>query len=288
MHYQIDPDGKLDASHQVVLNQLTFGERVDSPTATKLPVLLAVSLLKDRNGVIDINLPVSGTLNDPQFSVGPIIWKVILNLLAKAITAPFSLLSGGGGPDISAVAFQPGTTRPTESGGAALDKVAKALEDRPALKMTVTGEADPDAEHEAYQRAVVEQRLLQQQRRELLRASGAASAPEATAAPSGEERARLVKEVYREADLPDKPRNMIGMQSDIPTAEMEAMLSKNVKVSPEAMRELALQRGLAVRDALVAKGLASERVFLGDPKLRAGDTADATWAPQVKLTLDTR
>ena len=73
VHYKIDPDGKLDANHQVILNQLTFGERVESPTATKLPVLFAVSLLKDRNGVIDIDLPVSGTLNDPQFSVGPMI-----------------------------------------------------------------------------------------------------------------------------------------------------------------------------------------------------------------------
>ena len=66
-----------------MLNQLTFGERVDSPSATKLPVLLAVALLKDRNGVIDINLPVSGTLDDPQFSLGPIIWQVIGNLIAR-------------------------------------------------------------------------------------------------------------------------------------------------------------------------------------------------------------
>ena len=78
--YRIDADGKLDAKNQVVLNQLTFGERVESPSATQLPVLLAVALLKDRNGVIDINLPVSGTVSDPQFSVGAIIWKVIVNL----------------------------------------------------------------------------------------------------------------------------------------------------------------------------------------------------------------
>ena len=293
VRYQIDPQGKLEASHQVVLNQLTFGERVESPSATKLPVLLAVALLKDRHGVIDVNLPVSGTLEDPQFSLGPIIWQVIVNLIAKAATAPFALLAGGGGPDLSSVAFVPGTARPADSGAVVIDKVAKALADRPALKMTVVGEADLDAEREAYQRATVEQRLQQEQRREQLRASGAASAAgagEPVPALSGADRARLVKVVYRETDLPDKPRNLIGLKADIPPDEMEALLRANVRAGPEAMRELALQRGLAVRDALLAKGLPGERLFVGDPKVRAGGARadDPAWAPQVKLTLDTR
>jgi len=288
VHYKIDPDGRLEASHQLILNQLTFGEHVDSPSATKLPVRLAIALLKDRNGVIDINLPVSGTVSDPQFSLGPIIWKVILNLLAKAITAPFSLFAGGGGPDLSVVAFQAGTSLPTDAGSAAIDKVAKALDDRPTLKMTVVGEADPVAEHEAFQRAAVEQRLQQQLHREQLQEAPAASAPAAAEALSEAERSRLLKEVYRQTDLPDKPRNMIGMKSDIPAAEMEALLSKSVSVTPEAMRELALRRGLAVRDALIAKGLASDRLFLGDPKVRTGGTDGAPWTPQVKLTLDTK
>ena len=288
VHYKIEADGKLEASHQLVLNQLTFGDRVESTSATKLPVRFVVSLLKDRNGVIDINLPVSGTLNDPQFSLGPLIWKVVLNLFAKALTAPFSLLAGGGGADLSVVAFQPGTSAPTEAGSAAIDKVAKSLADRDALKMTVTGEADADAERDAYRQARLEQRLLQEQRREQLRASGAASAPEAQSALAVADRSRLLKEVYQQTDLPDKPRNLIGMKADIPPAEMEALLLKHVDVSPEAMRELALKRGLAVRDTLIAKGLAGERLFLGDPKLRVSAPGDPTWTPQVKLTLDSK
>lgn len=328
VHYRIDPDGKLDASHQLILNQLTFGDRVESPDATKLPVRFVVSLLKDKNGVIDLNLPVSGTIDDPQFSLGPLIWKVIVNLIGKIISAPFSAFGGGGGPDLSVVPFQPGTGRPTESGLAAIDKVAKALTDRPSLTMTVTGEADVDAEREAYQRATLEQRLLQEQRREQLRtlgppsgaapgsASGAASAPDAAPTVLAEpDRARLVKALYRQTDLPDKPRNVIGLKADIPTAEMEALLRAHVPAGPEAMRELALQRGLYVRDALVARGLASDRLFLGDPKLRVGaagamsaagsasaagvagagpaasaanSPADAAWTPHVRLTLDAK
>ena len=288
VHYRIEPDGKLDASHQVILNQLTFGERVESPTATKLPVLLAVALLKDKDGVIDINLPVGGTVSDPQFSVGAIIWKVIVNLLTKAVTAPFTLLAGGGGHDISVVEFEPGTSLPTPSGATTIDKVAKALADRPALKMTVTGQADPETEREAYQRAVVEQRLLLEQRREQLRTSGKAAQADAAQTIAGADRPRLVKAVYQQTELPDKPRNAIGLKADIAPAEMEALLRKHVQVSPEAMRELALQRGLAVRDALAATGLASERLFLGVPKLRGGDANEAAWSPQVKLDLSTK
>ncbi len=92
--YKIDADGKLDVKNEVALNQLTFGDKIESKDATKLPVLLAVTLLKDRNGVIDINLPVSGSRDDPKFSVGAIIINVIVNLLTKAFTAPFALLAG--------------------------------------------------------------------------------------------------------------------------------------------------------------------------------------------------
>ena len=288
--YVITPDGKLEAKNQVILNQLTFGERIDSPSATQLPVLLAVALLKDRHGVIDINLPVSGSLNDPQFSVGGIIFKVIINLITKALTAPFSLLFGGGGEDLSEVAFRLGVPAVTESGAAALDKVAQALIDRPSLKMTVTGASDPAGEREAYIQAALDARLLQEKKKEQARAGAPAVAASAAAGAvtetvSGAERERLLKAVYRQTDLPDKPRNLIGLAKDIPATEMEALLKARIVVTDEAMRELALQRGLAVRDALIAKGLPSERLFIASPKLRPpGDQAEA-WIPSAKLSL---
>lgn len=98
VQYQIK-DRALQASNRVVLNQLTFGDKTDSPDAVKLPVLLAVALLKDSRGNIDINLPISGSLDDPQFSVGGIIVRVLVNLVVKAVTSPFTLLASafGGG-----------------------------------------------------------------------------------------------------------------------------------------------------------------------------------------------
>jgi Domain of Unknown Function (DUF748) len=283
--YKIDPDGKLDAKNQVVLNQLTFGDKVESPDATKLPVLLAVALLKDRNGVIDINLPISGSINDPQFSVFGLVLKVIGNLLVKALTAPFALLAGGGSEDLSFVAFETGTNVFNDAGKATIDKVAKALTDRPALKMTVTGAADPASEREAIQRAALRARIVAEQRRDALRAGAAADAPLPALTPP--QRETLLKRIYDDTKLPDKPRNVIGLAKSIPAAEMEALLLRSTVVSTDSARELALQRGLAVRDALIAKGLPSERLFLAAPKLRASGEEDAAWSPRVQLALST-
>jgi hypothetical protein len=283
--YKIDADGKLDAKNQVVLNQLTFGDKVESKDAIKLPVLLAVALLKDRNGVIDVNLPVSGSINDPKFSIGGIIFKVIINLLTKAITAPFALFSGGGGDDLSLIEFQPGTAVMAPASTSAIDKVAKALNDRPSLKMTVTGAADPVSERGAYEHAAVEARLLAERQREALRSGSPSAAASEPAVLSAEEHARLLKQVYKDTDIPNKPRNVIGLAKDIPESEMEALLMTRITVSPEAVRDLALQRGIAVRDALIAKGLPSERLFLAAPKLRASGEDDAAWTPRVQLSL---
>lgn len=291
LNYRIQADGKLEASNQVILNQLTFGERVDSPDATKLPVLLAVALLKDSNGVIDVRLPVSGSVNDPQFSVSGIVFKLILNLLGKALTSPFSLLMGGGGPDLSYAEFVPGSAVLSEQGQATLSKVAKALQDRPGLNMTVTGAADPQSERDAIQAADLEQRLLAERRRELQRAQTAAGAAaaqqELSLTPA--DRERLLRVLYKSSDIPGRPRNLVGLLKDLPLPETEAMLKARHRVTPESARALALARGVAVRDALIASGLPNARMFLAAPKLRAAaeeDEAEANWTPRVVLSLE--
>ena len=146
VNYRVQPDGQLTAKNKLVLNQLSFGEKVEG-SAARLPVKLAVALLADRNGVIDLDLPISGSLNDPQFSLWPIIGKVIVNLIAKAVTAPFSPLARelGGGDELGSVAFAPGSAQLSPEARAGLDKVATALTDRPALRLTVIGASNVDA-----------------------------------------------------------------------------------------------------------------------------------------------
>ena len=133
--------------------------------------------------------------------------------------------------------------------------------------------------------------MFAEQRRESLRAGAPAAPASGASAPptlSGDERLRLLKQVYKDTDIPNKPRNPIGFAKDIPPAEMEALLKTRTPVTDDAIRELALQRGLAVRDALIAKGLPSERLFLASPKLRAAAEDTGTWTPRVQLSLSSR
>jgi len=295
--YQVQPDGQLTASNNLVLNQLSFGDPVEGAPQS-LPVRLAVALLADRHGVIDINLPISGSLNDPQFRLGSIIFKVIGNLIAKAVTSPFSLLAsafGGGGDELGKVSFAPGSAALTAPARQALDKVAQALNDRPALKMTVIGEASLEAEREGYKRERL-QTLVQAEKRRRLVADGGAraasgtngassdAAGETAIVVSAEEYPALLKAVYQRADMP-KPRNLIGLAKDIPQGEMEALLLANIPVSEEQMRELALQRGVAVRDYLASQKLPVDRLFLGAAKSVA---SEAAWHPRAELSLTTR
>ena len=301
--YLVKPDGQLEASNNIILNQLTFGEKVEG-AENSLPVKLAVALLSDRNGVIDINLPVSGSLNDPQFRLGPIIFKVIVNLIVKAITAPFSLLAsafGGGGNELSMVGFDPGSSLLSAQATAGLDKVAKALADRPALKLTVVGTARLEVEREAYKRARLDAMMAAEKRRVAVAAGSNANAG-ATVTVSAAERTALLKEVYKRADI-TKPRNLVGMAKDIPQADMEALLLASIKVNDEVMHELAVQRGVAVKDYLATKQLPPERLFMGAVKSGnvgpnekavadtkgdgAKDTPEATWTPRAELNLAT-
>ena len=138
LHYKVD-GRKLDAQHHITFDQLEFGEKTESKDAVSLPVKLAVALLKDRDGVIDLDLPVTGSLDDPKFRLGPIIWKVFINILEKAVTAPFALLGSlfGGGPDLQFVDFQPGVADLDPAASAKAQSIVKALNARPQLKIEI-------------------------------------------------------------------------------------------------------------------------------------------------------
>ncbi|MGQ2921657.1 MAG: DUF748 domain-containing protein [Hydrogenophaga sp.] len=282
--YKIEPDGQLTASNQIILNQLNFGDRVAGSEAPNLPVKLAVALLADRNGVIDINLPVSGSLNDPQFKLAPLIFRLIFNLIGKAITSPFSLVAsafGGGGEEMSQIAFDPGSRVLDDEGKKRLDAVAKALSDRPGLQVTVVGHGDLDAERAGYQRAKLDERVLAEKRRALAR-EGAPISDALTVSPA--EYPALLKEVYRRAEIP-KPRNAVGIARDLPQAEMEALLLASIPVTDDAIRELAVARGVVVKEYLAARQLPEDRLFQGAPQLVS---RGEKWRPQAELKLAPR
>ncbi|MEO6034465.1 MAG: DUF748 domain-containing protein, partial [Verrucomicrobiota bacterium] len=143
LHYDVQ-GGNLKAQNKIEIDQLTLGAKNNSPDATKLPVKLAIALLKDRKGKIELDVPLSGRLDDPKFNVGSLIWQVVMNILAKAATSPFALLGAmfGGGEEMTFVQFAPGSAEVPEAEAQKLDKLAKALYDRPALSLEIQGSAD--------------------------------------------------------------------------------------------------------------------------------------------------
>ncbi|MCP4637595.1 MAG: DUF748 domain-containing protein, partial [Methyloversatilis sp.] len=265
--YKIDKD-QLTAQNNVILDQLTFGSPVDSPDAIKAPVLLAVSLLKDRNGVIDINLPISGSLSDPQFSIGGIVVKVIVNLIVKAVTSPFALLGSlfGSDADLDHVAFEPGRAVLNDEARGKLDTLGKALTDRPALKLEVTGRTDRATDIEGYRRALLDQKV-----RAAKAARAKTSVEGVTVSP--DEYPELLKAVYKASDFP-KPRNVVGMAKDLPVPEMEKLILTNTEVSEEDLRLLGLARAQAVKDYLSRNAKIDDaRLFVLAPRAGEADRA---------------
>src|SRR5271168_1054587 len=159
VHYLLD-QGKLTADNHIFIDQLTFGDHVNSPDATNLPIRLAVSLLKNSKGQIDVRIPISGSLSDPQFSIGSIILGAFMNLIVKAATAPFSLIAaafGGSGSgaqqDLGYIEFKPGYSTLTPDSQQKLDTVAKALAERTGLKLNISGRVDPKFDTDGFREA---------------------------------------------------------------------------------------------------------------------------------------
>ena len=142
-------DYRMTGDNQIVIDNLVLGERVDNPAAANLPLDLALALLKDSSGRIDIGLPVSGDLNDPRFSFGSLIGRMFTNLITKTATAPFQVLGkllGGKAERFDALAFAPGSARLLPPEEEKLQKLADALKSRPQLKVVIQGRFSPEAD----------------------------------------------------------------------------------------------------------------------------------------------
>ncbi len=277
---------KLEAQNNVFLDQLTFGEKVESPDATKLPVMLAVSLLKNSRGEIDIRLPIGGSLDDPQFSVGSVIIQVLVNLIVKAVTAPFALLGSlfGGGEELAYAEFDPGRAVIAVPVEKKLETLAKALNDRPGLKLEITGAVDPQQDREGLKQAALERKVKAQKHSETVKKGEEAASVEDVSV-GKDEYAKYLERAYKQEKFP-KPRNAIGLAKDLPPEEMEKLMLANAEVTEDDLRQLANRRAQSVKDHLVEKGkVPQERVFLLAPKLGGEPPKDKGPATRVDFSL---
>ena len=192
---------KLNSKNVVTLDRFTFGEKVESPEATHLPVRLAIAILKDREGKIVLDVPIEGSLDDPKFRIGKVVTRVIVNILEKVATSPFSLLGavfGGGGEELGYQDFAPGSAELTVADKAKLDSLAKGLYARPSLGLEIVGSIDPDGDREGLQRAALD-REIRMRLWTKLRKSEQATNSVAQVVLTPDTRARWVEKIYAEA-----------------------------------------------------------------------------------------
>jgi len=279
--------GQLQATNHIFLDQLTFGEKVESKDALSIPVNLAVALLRNSRGEIDINLPISGSLNDPQFSIGGIIWQVLGNLLTKAVTSPFALLGSlFGGEDLSEISFPAGQALITPEMTSRLETLAKALAERPGLKLEITGTADAATDKAGFSQTRLDRKMRSLKQAELAgKGQSVGSLEEVSLTP--EETARYLARVYKQEDIKDKPRNLIGLNKTLPGEEMKALLLTHFLPTESDLLALADARAQQVQSWLVEQGkTAPERIFLRSAKIvssnrgqTAGDQTAAAKPP---------
>ena len=258
---------KLESQNNIFIDQFTFGDKVESPKATKLPVKLAVALLKDRKGEIKLDLPVTGSLDDPKFSIWGIILKILINLISKAATSPFSLLGAvfGGGEELSYVEFDYGSTIISEANVKKLDTIVKALHDRPSLKMDIEGHVDMEKDRDGFKQYLVNRKVKAQKLKEMVK-KGQTVVPVDDIKIEPSEYEKYLKMAYKEEKFP-KPKNVIGMAKDLPAPEMEKLMLTHTEIKEGDLRTLASQRAMKVKDTILKSGeVEPGRVFILEPK----------------------
>jgi len=282
LHYLLDHN-KLDANNHIFIDQFTFGDHVDSPSATNLPVRLAISLLKNSRGEIDVNIPVSGSLDDPQFSVGGLIWHAFVNLIEKAVTSPFSLLAGafGGSEELGYVAFEPGSATLSDAETKKLDTLSKALTDKPGIKLDLAGRVDPALDTPGLKQAEVDRQVKRQKIKDLVGKGESIDIDSIKLEPA--EYDKYLDKAYSAADI-KKPRNFVGIAKSIPADQMKQLLLDNTKVSDADLNALAQRRASVVQQWFGGK-IDAGRIFTVAPKMDASGITDKGPSTRVEFTL---
>ncbi len=287
LQYSLDKR-RLVAEHKVLIDHFAFGQKIDSPDATKLPVRLAVALLKDRKGQISLDVPVRGSLDDPEFSVLRLVLKVLRDLVAKAATAPFAMLGAlvGGGEELSFVEFGAGSSDLDGAAAKKLELLAKALVERPELQVETGGTVDPVSDREALVRQAVLRQIKARRLADLVKAGKPAVSVDEVSL-SAAERDHCLLAIYRETLAPPPPAKRSKTLPKEPTpAEIEQQLIARTTVTDTEVNLLAGQRAARVHEFLTTTGkIEPERVFVVDTAPPAAGGAPAAPVRQVRLSL---
>ena len=257
---------RLESKNSIFIDQLTLGDSVDSPDAVSLPIKMAVALLKDREGNIELDLPVSGSMDDPEFKVGKVVLTVLKNLIVKIVTSPFAALGAlaGGGEELSYLDFEAGISEISPENAAKMDKLVKILYERPGLKLDIQGTLAPEADNEALRVQLLENRLKTEKLTRMI-ASGQSALPLEEIVLQEEERPVLLEAVFEAAAIP-VPVDDSGNPIELTPETMETLLRTHTEVTADDVRRLANARAFAAKHYLLqTEQVERERVFIVEP-----------------------
>jgi len=256
----------LAMGNSIKAKQLELGDKVESPDAADVPVKLGLALLRDMSGNIAISLPVKGDLNDPKFNIGGIVMQAFLGLIVKAIASPFTLLASlvpeGGGEDMGRLIFPPGLSTPAPETVQSMQALAEVLNQRPGLRISLSGHADPATDRQAMEDSQFLRKLQTVKYDDLSRKVRENTVLEELEI-TDEEYADVLWEAYKDEPV-EKEKNAIGLHKEVPRETQEAKLRELIHVTDEDLVRLAANRADVVKNHLVQNlGVDAGRIFLG-------------------------
>ncbi len=311
LHYLIE-QSELKGDNQIILDKLTLGEKVESPDAPNIPLELALALLRDADGRIDIGLPVTGNLDDPQFSYGPLIWKALLNFFTKIVTSPFRALGamfGGEKENLGTIDFEPGRALLLPPEREKVKVLSEALGKRPQLTLKIQGRFDPAADGAALKSMAIRIEIARRTGREVVYGKDpgpvAVSNPlvqkaieamfterisaEALAAAKGKAAKRAAEADKGAIVTEDEKKRDETLPPEISRALYSDLFRKLVEAYPvteDHLNELARERASGIKQAFVASGTIDEgRLTVLDPSATEEKGAKTVSS---ELTLDVR
>jgi len=277
------PDRKereLKAEDKIIFDQLALGKAVDSPDSLKLPVELAISLLQDRNGKINLDVPVSGRLDDPEFSLGGVILQTLINIVEKAATSPFTLIAGvaGGGEELQFIEFDAGQEKINDGSSKKLDSIITLLYERPGLSLGITGYVDPLKDREQLLDIIFLKKVKAQKRLALIQ-KDKPSKPLDEIDVLPDEYEEYLKLAYT-AETSLEPGAEITIQ------EMEKKMKEQVVVKDTELKSLALNRAKEVKSYILKKNtIKPNRLFLAEADTLTPEQKNDFSTSRVELSL---